>query len=182
MILLIHGPSHTGKTTLAQQLLERYRMPYLSIDHLKMGLIRSGQTSLTPLDDDLLTEYLWPILREIIKTAVENGQNLIVEGCYIPYDWKRSFAAEYAAQIHSICLVFSRKYIERNFAQIARYANAVEQRLDDSSLSQQDLILQNETALRECTAAGCPYWLIEETYRLPSVLEEIISETYATKI
>lgn len=51
MIILITGASHTGKTALAQRLLERYRYPVLSLDLLKMGLIRSGQTSLTPEDD-----------------------------------------------------------------------------------------------------------------------------------
>ena len=81
MIVLIAGASHTGKTALAQRLLERYGYPYLSLDHLKMGLIRSGYTDLTPMDDDKLTEYLWPVAREMVKTAIENGQNLIVEGC-----------------------------------------------------------------------------------------------------
>ena len=80
MIILIAGASHTGKTVLAQRLLEKYKYPYLSIDHLKMGLIRSGQTNLTPMDDEKLTDYLWPIVREMIKTAIENEQNLIVEG------------------------------------------------------------------------------------------------------
>ena len=75
MIVLITGASHTGKTALAQKLLEKYKYPYLSIDHLKMGLIRSGNTELTPMDDNELTEYLWPIVREMIKTAVENNQN-----------------------------------------------------------------------------------------------------------
>ena len=75
MIVLITGASHTGKTVLAQKLLEKYKYPYLSIDHLKMGLIRSGNTTLTPMSDDkLLTGYLWPIIREIIKTAIENKQ------------------------------------------------------------------------------------------------------------
>ena len=92
MIILITGPSHTGKTLLAQQLLERYHYPYLSIDHLKMGLIRSGNTSLTPCHSHAdLTAYLWPIVREMAKTAIENGQNLIIEGCYIPYDWSKDF-------------------------------------------------------------------------------------------
>ena len=72
MIILLTGAAHTGKTALAQKLLEKYKIPYLSIDHLKMGLIRSGCTNLTPEDDDALTEFLWPIVREIIKTAVEN--------------------------------------------------------------------------------------------------------------
>lgn len=91
MIFIIAGPSHTGKTYLAQQLLEKYKYPYLSIDHLKMGLIRSGHSPLTVYDDDEMTEYLWPIVGEIIKTAIENEQNLIVEGCYIPFDYKRTF-------------------------------------------------------------------------------------------
>ena len=88
MIVLITGASHTGKTAFAQRLLEKYKYPYLSIDHLKMGLIRSGHTALTPVsDDEALTAYLWPILREMIKTAIENRQDLIVEGCYIPFTW-----------------------------------------------------------------------------------------------
>lgn len=92
MIILITGASHTGKTALAQNLLSKYKYPYLSIDHLKMGLIRSGNTNLTPLSDDQeLTNYLWPIVREMIKTAIENNQNLIVEGCYIPFNWAEDF-------------------------------------------------------------------------------------------
>ena len=92
MIVLIAGASHTGKTALAQKLLEKYKYPYFSIDHLKMGLIRSGNTELTPMsDDDDLTAYLWPVVREMIKTAIENEQNLIVEGCYIPLDWQKVF-------------------------------------------------------------------------------------------
>lgn len=90
MIVLITGASHTGKTVLAQKLLEKYKYPYLSIDHLKMGLIRSGYTKLAPEDDDKLTEYLWPIVREMIKTAIENKQNLIIEGCYILFDWENT--------------------------------------------------------------------------------------------
>ena len=91
MVIMITGASHVGKTILAQRMLEKTKYPYFSIDHLKMGLIRSGNTDLTPEDDDELTDYLWPIVREIIKTAVENEQNLIVEGCYIPFDWRNSF-------------------------------------------------------------------------------------------
>ena len=95
MVILIVGASHTGKTAFAQKLLEKLKYPYLSIDHLKMGLIRSGNTKLTPMDDNELTKYLWPIVREMIKTAIENNQNLIIEGCYIPFDWQNDFDKEY---------------------------------------------------------------------------------------
>ena len=115
MIILITGASHTGKTALAQKLLEKYKYPYLSIDHLKMGLIRSGNTDLTPMDDNELTEYLWPIVREMIKTAIENKQNLIVEGSYIPFDWSNDFEQEYLDNIRYYCLVMSEKYIKNHF-------------------------------------------------------------------
>ena len=118
MIVLITGASHTGKTVLAQKLLEKYSYPYLSIDHLKMGLIRSGYTDLAPEDDDKLTDYLWPIIREMIKTAIENKQNLVVEGCYIPFDWSKSFEKEYLEHIKYYCLVMSEDYIKNNFTSI----------------------------------------------------------------
>lgn len=164
MIILIGGASHTGKTLLAQRLLEEYHYPYLSIDHLKMGLIRSGSTSLTVFDDRQLTAYLWPILREMIKTAIENDQNLIVEGCYIPFDWKKDFSEEYLKHIRCLFLIMSKHYIERHFPAIQSNANAIEKRLDDSTLNAEDLIRENERNLRLCQAHHCEYILLDTSY------------------
>ena len=166
MIILIGGATHTGKTAYAQKLLEKYRYPYLSIDHLKMGLIRSGQTALTPMDDEKLTAYLWPIVREWVKTAIENGQNLIVEGCYIPFDWRKDFDGRYLEQIRYVCLVMSRQYIESRFQDILENACIIERRLDDSGLSREALIAENEYNLSRCIAGGLPYILIDGEYCL----------------
>lgn len=166
MVILIAGASHTGKTVYAQKLLEKYQYPYLSIDHLKMGLIRSGQTALTPMDDRELTDYLWPIVREMVKTAIENKQNLIVEGCYIPFDWKEDFEAVYLENIQYVCLVMSKAYIENHFGDIQKYASTIESRLDDSDLNREDLIQQNEQAFCQCVARKLPYILIDEEYKI----------------
>lgn len=166
MVILIAGASHTGKTAYAQKMLEKHRYPYLSIDHLKMGLIRSGQTSLTPLDDHELTAYLWPIVCEVVKTAVENKQNLIVEGCYIPFDWRKDFSEEYLEHICYVCLVMSRGYIENHFEEIVTHANVIEQRLDDSDLNAEELIAENEYNLSQCIAHNLPYILIDKTYEV----------------
>ena len=132
MVIIITGASHTGKTALAQRMLETYKYPYLSIDHLKMGLIRSGNTNLTPLSDDgELTDYLWPIVREMIKTAVENNQNLIVEGCYVPHSWAEDFTEEYRSNIKLYCLVMTERYIREHSDDIKKYGNVIESRLDD---------------------------------------------------
>ena len=166
MVILIGGATHTGKTLFAQKLLEKNHYPYLSIDHLKMGLIRSGHTDLTPMDDHKLTDYLWPIVREMVKTAVENRQNLIVEGCYIPFDWQRDFDASYLENIQYVCLVMSKQYIENHFDDILSNANAIEQRLDDSCVEKENLIAQNAYHLSQCIAHKLPYILIDGEYNL----------------
>lgn len=170
MIVLIAGSSHSGKTLLSQKLLDKYKFPYISIDHLKMGLIRSGNTGLSPEDDDKLTNYLWPIVREIVKTAIENKQNLIVEGCYIPFNWKDSFDKDYVTQIKYICLIMTKKYIEDNFSDIKNYANIMEKRLDDSSCIKEELIKDNELNLNMCKKYNCDYVLIDNNYKFEVVL------------
>lgn len=164
MVILITGASHTGKTVLAQKLLEQNHYPYFSIDHLKMGLIRSGQTKLTPNDDNELESYLWPIVREMIKTAIENNQNLIVEGCYIPFDWVEFFDEAYLKQIRYCCLVMSEHYINTHFDRICTHANDVEKRLDDSGLTKEWLLAENRKNLTACISNKLPYVLIDETY------------------
>ena len=164
MILLITGASHVGKTALAQRLLEKYQYPYLSIDHLKMGLIRSGNTDLTPMSDDKeLTEYLWPIVREMIKTAIENKQNLIVEGCYIPFDWQKDFDAEYLENIRYYCLVMSEEYIKNHFADIKTYANVIEARIDDDCTIE-SVLADNVQILALAQKHNVNYILIEDKY------------------
>ena len=166
MIILIAGASHSGKTALAQKLLEKYKYPYLSIDHLKMGLIRSGNTELTPMsDEDDLTAYLWPVVREIIKTAIENRQNLIVEGCYIPFDWEKDFAEEYLKNIKYCCLVMSSEYIESHFADIKEYACVIEKRLDDDCTIE-SVIRDNEQTLELAKKHNVNYVLIDGEYEI----------------
>ena len=167
MIVLITGTSHTGKTALAQKLLEKYKYPYLSIDHLKMGLIRSGNTELTPMSDDkLLTGYLWPIVCEMIKTAIENNQNFIVEGCYIPFNWAKDFEPEYLENIKYYCLVMSEQYIKKHFEDIKKYANVVEQRLDDTGCTIEGLLEDNAKMLKQCQKYKLDYFFIDEEYRV----------------
>lgn len=175
MIYLICGASHTGKTLLAQKLLERLKMPYLSIDHLKMGLIRSGQTALTPSDDDQLTPYLWSIVKEMIKTAIENEQDLIVEGCYIPFDWEKDFSEAYKKEIRYLCLVLGEAYIKAHFNDVKRYACAIEKRLDDSCLTERSVLVENAEFRRGCQNSGLSYYEIEENYDIEKIVHAVLT-------
>ena len=167
MIVLITGASHTGKTALAQKLLEKYKYPYFSIDHLKMGLIRSGYTELTPMSDDReLTKYLWPIVYGIIKTAIENKQNLIVEGCYIPFSWADSFEKEYLDNIRYYCLVMSEKYIRNHFSDIKRYADVIESHIDDEWCTLETVLADNVQMLADAEKHKVNYVLIDDEYEI----------------
>lgn len=167
MVILITGASHTGKTALAQKLLEKYKYPYLSIDHLKMGLIRSGNTDLTPMtEDDTLTKYLWPIVSEIIKTAIENNQNLIVEGCYIPFDWKKDFTKKYINNIKYYCLILSENYIKNHFDDIKKYACVIENRLNDEYCTFNSVLKDNAYFLELAQKHNLNYILVDDLYKI----------------
>lgn len=167
MVILISGASHTGKTVLAQKLLEKYKITYLSIDIVKMGLIRAGYTNLTPENSDAeLTAYLWPAVREMIKTAIENNQNLAVEGCYIPFDFKKEFGQEYLKDIKSVCLVMSENYIKKHFDDIKKHASDIENRLDDSYCTLESVLRDNAETLEKCKKFGTEYLLIDEEYNV----------------
>lgn len=91
MIILIAGASHTGKTLLAQRLLEKYHYPYL---------------------------------------------------------------------------------IETHFDDIRSYGSAIEHRLDDSDLSKDILIRENEKNLKLCLEHGCRYIPLDNSYSI--ALEDIV--------
>ena len=165
MIILITGASHTGKTLLAQRLLEKFKYPYLSIDHLKMGLIRSGNTSLTIEDDDALTDYLWPIVREMIKTAIENRQHLIIEGCYIPFDWRNDFDEYYLPSIQFVCLAMTDKYIETHFDEIKSHSSDIESRLNNNYCTIGSLKEDNRKYVEGFRRIGEKVVLIDGNYK-----------------
>ena len=167
MVILISGATHTGKTMFAQKLLDKYGYPYLSIDHLKMSLIRSGYCQLTPDSNDQdLTAYLWPIIREIAKTNIENGQNIIIEGCYIPFEYKKDFSGEYLKDIRFVCLVFSENYIRNHFENIKQYAGIIEKRHNDDYCTKEMLISENKRNIESCKTYGLDYIFIDGKYDL----------------
>ena len=129
-----------------------------------MGLIRSKNTTLTVEDDEELTQYLWKIIKEMIKTNIENKQNIIIEGCYIPFDWKKDFEEEYVKEIQYICLIMTEEYIKNNYQDIIKYENIIEQRKQQESIDIENLIEENKYKLNMCEKYKNRYILINDKY------------------
>ena len=164
MIYLIGGASHTGKTNLAQKLMVKYKIPYISMDHIKMGLVRTGLLPNYVEEDEKMLQVLWPVIREMIKTAVENDQNMIIEGCYIPYDWKEDFDEEYLEDIRCMFLVMAPEYIENRFEDIQKYASIIEDRGEDEDCTKEWILQINQECYEGCVEHGCEYKLIVDKY------------------
>jgi 2-phosphoglycerate kinase len=116
------------------------------------------------MDDKELVDYLWPILREMIKTAIENKQNLIVEGCYIPFDWQKDFDAEYLEHIRYYCLVMTEAYIRSHFSDIQKFANVIESRLDDTGCTMASVLTDNAEILSLARKHNVNCILIDDNY------------------
>lgn len=167
MIILISAVGSTGKTLMAQKLLERYHIPYLSIDHLKMGLYRGDKhCGFSPSDNtEVIGDKLWPILKGIIMTNIENDQHIIIEGCYILPHYLKDFDISYSEEIISVFLGFSTNYIQENFEEkIVKYRNAVERRSWPEERSMKELIKEHKEFKAQCLQAGVRYFEIENDY------------------
>jgi 2-phosphoglycerate kinase len=168
MIILLSGPSCTGKTLMSQKLLEKFKIPYFSVDHLKMGLYRGDiNCGFTPLDnDEVIGNKLWPIIKGMITTAIENNQNIIIEGCYILPRFVREFEKAYSDHIISVFLGFSTNYIKENFASnIIKHRSEIETRNYPEERSVAQFIIENEEFRGKCKEYGVDYFEIKNDYQ-----------------
>lgn len=176
---MIGGSSHVGKTFVAQKLMERLKIPYTSLDHLKMGFIRTKRTELTCEDDYEMRYFLWPFAAEMVKTAIENNQSMILEGCYIPGEWRESFLTEknpenYLDNITCVFIVMSEDYIRNNFSSIVDYANVIEHRIDDNP-DMERLIMCSRNFKADCEKFGIRCIEIDKEYDIDTIADSICS-------
>ena len=144
MILFLQGASHAGKTTFAKHLARLTGASVVSLDLLKMGLIKSGNTDfsgLTPEDDEAIAERLWTIVREMARVADENGQSLIIEGVSLPVVEAGRFAHGLGkSRATAFAIVFSEKYIRNHYELICQKASASERRVHQDPPALIDLL------------------------------------------
>ncbi len=180
MIILIGGASCVGKTKLAQRLMEKYNIPYLSLDHIKMGLIRGGAdcgfTAESP--DSLISKKLWPIVRGMIMTAVENRQHMIIEGCYLPPDKIAALPEEYRAHIISFHLALGYRYALEHYEDIIAHRSDIEQRLYPEERTAKEIAEDNDRTAIICAQSAAKAFIIEEDYEaeLQSILRWLDEE------
>jgi len=168
MVILIGGVGYAGKTFMAQRLLEKYKYPSFSIDHLKMGLYRANiECGFTPTDSfEQISDKLWPILKGIIMTCIENKQNLIIEGCYLSPQKINELEKDYMKEIISLYLGFSDSYIEKYFfSNVQNYRSVIEKRGYECEDTIETYIVENRKQKEICEKYGVKYFEVHENYQ-----------------
>ncbi len=171
MIFLIGGETHSGKTLLAQRLLERWHFPYFSLDHLKMGLYRGWpEAGFCPTDpDEKIAEILWPVVKGMIDTCLENRQDGIFEGCYLPPEQVKPLLGQDVAAVY---LIFTEEYLRSHYDLLVQHESVIEQRLYPGAPEMEELIAANNALRSRCLAAEVPILEIADDH--PAAMEQAI--------
>lgn len=167
MVILIGGIGCTGKTLLASQLMKKTNIPYFPLDHLMMGIYRGmPDCAFTPMDDQfVLGEKMWPIIKGMIMTNIENDHSIILEGFQLLPHLLKDFPSGYLESIHPVFLFFSKQYIKENFdSKIVKYRSAIESRSDIDDLTDQGLIRESKRLKEQCVKHEVAFFEIEDDY------------------
>lgn len=180
MIILINAPSSTGKTYLAKQLVGALHYSCVSMDHIKMGWYRGGlECPFHPEDEDqLIVPYLWPIIKGMMETCIENHQDHIIEGIYVDFKDLSKCIHQYPDQIISINICFSKEYIIQHIDDIFKYRHIIEKRGYEDTRSLDQFIQEHTLFKKECQLAELPLYEITTDYKgsLDKIKKRIISK------
>jgi 2-phosphoglycerate kinase len=135
VVILIGGLGSTGKTYLAHRLMIQLEIPYISIDHIMMGIYRSNsKCGFTPQSDHItIGKILWPLIKEMVKTNIENSHSIIFEGFQLIPELIDKIESPYKEKIISIYLCFTNKYINKYYEDISSFRSVIEKRDDFDS-------------------------------------------------
>ena len=99
ILVVLCGPSHSGKTTFAQQLGEHFQV--ISSDAIRKRLTgRSGPSE--------REEEVWGTFEAVKRKALEEGRSLVLDACHMSREarWLRCKARTVATRGSASCLTF----------------------------------------------------------------------------
>lgn len=165
-VILIGGVGGTGKTLLAKQLMKKLHIPYVCIDHLMMGMLRSETACGFSVDDSAETigQAMWPLLVGFIKTNIENQHSIILEGFQLQPELIAQFEEPYRSQLLSVFVGFSEVHFRAGqFAKIEQYRHVVEQRLPETY--DLEMLVQSHQQLQaNCQKSEMPFFELDGDY------------------
>jgi len=167
MVILVGGTGCTGKTLFAYHLMKETNFPYFPLDHLMMAIYRGiPNCGFDPMDDQfVLGGKMWPVIKGLIMTNIENDHNIILEGIQLLPHLLSDFPHDYLDNILSVFLFFSDRYIKDNFdGKIIKYRSAIENRSDIDDITPAKLISETRRLIEHCINNRIVFFEIENDF------------------
>jgi hypothetical protein len=156
MLIFLGGAARTGKGILERRLLTEQRLPYFSVDVLKMGLARGAPEYAIDPDAGAIAvaERIWPLVREMSHNLISEASPYLIEGEILPAQvaWLRD---EYPARVLGCFLGYPTISVEQKLSDLRRYgghANDWPHSLPDDALR---AIIEREIAFSQYLQAEC---------------------------
>jgi hypothetical protein len=179
LLLFIGGAARTGKGILARRLLVECQLPYLSLDVLKMGLVRGApEFEIDPNAGSIVVgERLWPLVREMSASLLRDDVDYVIEGELLP---KHVAALQQAhpAQVKACFLGYTTVAPEQKVRDIRAYAGLPNDWPSDYSDSDLLSIISREIEFSrylkaECAANDVPYF--DTSRKFSETLDRVVA-------
>jgi hypothetical protein len=184
MLIYIGGAARTGKGILVRRLLHEHRMSFLSLDVLKMGLTRGVPEY--DIDPDagpiIVSERLWPLVREMSINLLGEGVDYIIEGEVLPKH-VAAFQRDHPGKVKACFLGYVPITLEQKLREIRAHAglpNDWSSEYSDPELLNviTEMIIFSQYLKDECAVYGLRYFDTSENFEqvLDAVMAFICSE------
>jgi 2-phosphoglycerate kinase len=183
-VILIGGPSHGGKSTLARALASRLGWQYMSTDGLARypgrpwGEVRphvaEHYLSLSPdqLIEDVIRHYasMWPGIRSLITAHAcdPSTERLILEGSAL---WPESVATLGLKRVGAIWLTASDSFFQARIYTASGFAHASEREQAIIAKFLGRAQRYNQRMMQALPRLGLPWVNVEETSSLESLMD-----------
>lgn len=120
-MILIGGAPRTGKGIIANMLMQKMHLPFLSIDPIKMALANAVPTYPLNTNDSSIavSMQMWPFVSALIDNMYQTNVEYIIEGEILP---KHAQIISKTCQCVTCFIGYSQISVEEKCAQIRKYS------------------------------------------------------------
>ena len=123
MIYILTGIAKSGKSLVANRLIQKYSLPTFSTDYIMMMLVRGNKTLGIDPDgeDEIVANQLRPYINGLIQTMVENKVDYFIEGVHFNPDFARELLDKYPNDVKVLYLGYKDINVEDKINELERF-------------------------------------------------------------
>jgi hypothetical protein len=185
MIYIISGTSRSGKTFLAQKIMKKRGIPYLSLDWLVMGFTNGIpeygiHDKLWPYE---IAERLWDYLKAMLESIIWSESDIVIEGEAVLPELIINFLKKHPSRIRVCFLGYAHVSVPQKVEEVYEYHRGKKDWLTTESMQNVEDHIRNMVAYSDriektCSLYGLRYFDTSRnfTQALDQAMEYLLKE------